>query len=241
MRLSEHRHARDLRRYALALRMLHHEARRHTLVQWTGLSADRVTKLAASAEGPQPHRAPPSRLRGHSPYQIAFFFRSSYLAAQAAVLAGYCQQLEVLPEERGPAAARRLPHLLRGERLCEGFEYYRMGLTRPLITFEHAILLVTALVRGDELALAPCDHCSALFLIDRLATPQTDCTHCRPNTHLPLIPGDPAHGRLRPDRPLQLPLFNDGVAACPADGSPDPAPCVRGDAPVPRAANEPSA
>lgn len=225
MRLSEHRHARDLRRYALALRMLRHEARRHTIVQWSGLSADRITKLTASADGPAIHPAP-SRLRGHSPYQIAFFFRSSYLAAQAAVLAGYCHQLEVLPEERGPSASRHLPNLARGEHLCEAFEYYRWSLTRPLITFEHAVLLVTALVRGDELAFATCDHCGALFLIDRLATPQPDCTHCRPNTHLPLIPGDHSHEHTRLARPLQLPLF------CPADGVSSEGPAAQENAPL---------
>jgi len=221
MRLTDHRHARDLRRYALALRMLQHEARRQTLVQWTGLSADRITKLANDHRTTPAHR-PSLRLRGHSPYQVAFFFRSTYLAAQAAVLAGYCQQLDVFPAERGPTAARHLPGLRRGEQLCESFEFYRAALTRPLITFEHAILLVTALVRGDELALATCGECSALFLRDCLATPQSDCTHCRPTSHLPWIPGDRSHERTRAARPIQLPLFPDGPCAAHSSSSGKP-------------------
>ena len=86
MRLTEHRHARDLRRYALALRMLRHETRRQTVVQWTGLSVDRITKLANDDSGTRPRGFVP--LRGHSPYQVAFFFGEDEVLCGSERIAG---------------------------------------------------------------------------------------------------------------------------------------------------------
>ncbi len=174
------------------------------------------------------------------------------------MLAFYCQQLDVLPIERGPVAARHLPGLSRGEHLCEAYEFYRLSVLRPLISFEHAVLLVTELTRAEALVLKICERCAALFLEDPLGTPHCDCTHCRPTYHLPVIPGDPAHTDPLRDRPLQLPLFCDCAEAPDApmrpesgrlvDGSPaacagaaDPADDTPNDAPARAPASEASA
>ena len=48
MRVSDDRYSRDRLRYDLALRLIRHEARTHTIRQWTGLTDDRIRKLYRS-------------------------------------------------------------------------------------------------------------------------------------------------------------------------------------------------
>ena len=215
MRLSEDRYTRELRRYQLAARMLRHEARTRTIVNWTGVTYDRVRKLARTLAGPDPQLRP-ARHRGQSPHQTRFFFRSAYVTSQAAVLAGFCEQNRLLPPHPSAVAVREFPSIHRGERLCEAFEAYRAVVARPMIPFEHAILLVITLARGEELTLASCDACSALWLVDRLGEPHAECTHCRPTYRLPAIPGfrkSPPDERIPRYRPIQMPLFETGAPA----------------------------
>ena len=210
MRVSEDRYTKELRRYRLAVRMLRYEARTRTIVAWTGVTEDRVRKLAHQLAAPHPERAP-LRHRGQSPHQIAFFFRSATVSCQAAVLAGYCEQIGLLPGRPSAVAVRDFASILRGERLCDAYEVYRCGVAKPAITLEHAVLLVTALARGEELTLSTCDECSALWLHDRLGDPYAECTHCRPTYTLPEIPGDrslDARHRLPSYGPVQMPLFD---------------------------------
>ena len=48
MRVSDDRYARDRQKLDLAVRLIRHEARTHTIRQWTGLSDDRIRKLYRS-------------------------------------------------------------------------------------------------------------------------------------------------------------------------------------------------
>lgn len=212
MRLSEHRYVRDLRLYQLAMRMLQHEARTRTIVKWTGVSGDRVAKLARELAGSNPS-SPVTRHRGRSPYQVGFFFRTANLAAQASVLACYCEQLDVLPREPGSIALRDFACLIRGEHLCEAYEFYCASLMHPSISFEYAALLVTELARGEELSLADCATCGARYLVDRLGIPKPECTHCRPCYNLPAIPSNrqPNPSSQTQRWPIQIPLFDEEV------------------------------
>jgi hypothetical protein len=46
------------------------------------------------------------------------------------------------------------------------------------ITFEHAVFLVVALARGDELRAAPCADCTGLIVIDRYSPASRRCLAC---------------------------------------------------------------
>src|ERR1700733_9653704 len=86
MRVSDDRYTRDRERFDLALRLIHHEARTHTIRQWTGLTDDRIRKLYRSyAMHPGARRV--LRHRGKSPRQAAFFFKSEESNFQSAQLA----------------------------------------------------------------------------------------------------------------------------------------------------------
>ena len=62
MRVWGQRYNRDLKRYNLALRMIAHEARTHTICNWTGLPDDRIRHLYQSYVHDQ--KRPVARRRG---------------------------------------------------------------------------------------------------------------------------------------------------------------------------------
>ena len=178
MRISEDRYTRDLRRLELARRMLHLEARTRTICTWTGVSRDRVRKLARASTPPD-CPAGPMRHRGQSPHQIGYFFKSPRINAHASALACLCEMYEVLRPAPTTIPAQQFPSLARGENLCTAYEIYRAITLNSLISFEHGVLLATALAQGDELALNPCQECGGLFLIDRFAHHDERCEHCQ--------------------------------------------------------------
>ena len=65
-----------------------------------------------------------------------------------------------------------------GEALCDAFETYRMLVPNPRISFEHAVFLVTALARGDELRASLCGDCRGLIVVDRFGAGQRHCLSC---------------------------------------------------------------
>jgi hypothetical protein len=177
MRVSDDRYTRDRQRLDVALRFIRHEARTQTIRLWTGLTDDRIRKLYRSylsgGEG-----GGLTRHRGKSPQQTAFFTRSARLQLESAVFASLCCLLGVVPVRQLGDAARTLPGVARGELLCQAFEAYRALVASPQITFEHAVFLVTAIARGDELRLSGCPDCGSLFVSDRLALRSARCAHC---------------------------------------------------------------
>ena len=176
MRITDDRYTRDRQRFDLAFRMIHHEARTCTIRTWTGLSDDRIRKLyrsyAAQREG-----TVPVRHRGKSPRQAGFFTRTARARAQSAVLASLCRIHGLLPAT-GTAAERAQPALQRAELLCHAYEMYRAETPTPLIGFEHAVFLLAALARADELVLGQCGECGAALVTDRLSLRAPRCTVC---------------------------------------------------------------
>jgi len=176
MRLREHRYNRDRQRYDLALRFIQHEARTRTIRTWTGLTDDRIRKIYRACMddgGP-----PPVRHRGKSPQQAHFFVRTPEMRQETAVLASVCYLLGVMPLSHVADATRALPGMQRGEALCAAFETYRRLVPDARISFEHAVFLVYALARGDELRAAPCTDCTGLIVIDRYAPAARRCLAC---------------------------------------------------------------
>lgn len=177
MRISDDRYSRDRQRYDLALRFIQHEARTRTTRMWTGLSDDRIRKLVKSYAC-EDAGAQPARHRGKSPQQISFFLRTAQMRHETATLASVCYMLGALPREQVQDAHRSLPCMQRGEALCEAFEAYRHMVPTGRISFEHAVFLVTALARGDEIRAMHCADCSALTVVDRFASLARRCPGC---------------------------------------------------------------
>lgn len=182
MRISDDRYSRDRLRLDLALRFIQHEARTRTIRTWTGLTDDRIRKLYRSYLS-DPRGRNLTRHRGKSPQQIAFFTRGPRMRQESAVLASVCYLLGVMPAQQVADAQRSLPGVQRGEALCEAFETYRHLVDSPRISFEHAVFLVTALARGDELTAALCVDCRGLIVVDQLALRDARCMVCEDLEH----------------------------------------------------------
>jgi len=176
MRISDNRYSRDRFRFDLALRFIRHEARTQTIRAWTGLSDDRIRKLYR-AYLHEPGFAV-SRPRGKSPQQCTYFTRSPRLKEESSFLASVCSLLGVLPQAGIRLNQKALANVTRGELLCQAFEVYQQLMPSAGISFEHAVFLVTALARGDELALGNCDGCGAVIVLDRAAVDAPSCLHC---------------------------------------------------------------
>lgn len=176
MQIGVDRIGRDLRRYQLAMRLITHEARTGTICDWTGLTRERLKSLRREWGVP-----PESRHRGPSPTSLSVFFRSPRARSEASVIAMLCRMMGAVSSVRIPDAARFLPSLDRGERLCDAFEAFRAYVPESPIEFEQVVLLALALAQGDALELGRCKNCEGLILIDRLAVSRSVCSYCRRN------------------------------------------------------------
>jgi len=186
MRISDDRYSRDRLRLDIAMHFIRHEARTHTIRQWTGLTDDRIRKLYRSylqAGGCQVVRH-----RGKSPQQAAFFLRTSRLRHEAAAFAGLCCLVGLLDGRRGQPQQRLAWSVGGAAALCQAYEVYRTMLGAPAIGFEHAVLLVNALALGHELRLGACQECGVLLVVDALALRAARCVLCAPDVP-PCQPG----------------------------------------------------
>ena len=130
----------------------------------------------------------PVRHRGKSPQQPAFFTRSTRARQESAVLASIFCLTGTLPRPAAPEAARSLATPARGELLCQAYESYRSEFSSPQFSFEHAVFLLAALWRADELILGACRDCSAVLVADRWSLRAPRCLVCVPPARLPGSP-----------------------------------------------------
>ena len=175
MRISDDRYSRDRLRLDVAIHFIRHEARTHTIRQWTGLTDDRIRKLYRSYLHGGGARV--TRHRGKSPQQAAYFLRTVRLRQEAAVLASICCLLGVLHYSHG-TPAQLSPGIGRAAALCQAYEAYCDLVGAPAITIEHAVLLIVTLSHGVELALQGCCNCGALLVADPLALQPAHCVIC---------------------------------------------------------------
>jgi hypothetical protein len=177
MRVSDDRYDRDRMRLDLALRFMRHEARTHTIRKWTGLTDDRIRKLYRSYFMDASRHV--TRHRGKSPQQASFFMRSPRIQQETSVLASLYCLLGVMPSNFVVDTTHPIPGVARGERLCQAFEAYCALVPSSQISFEHAVLLVNALARGDELKISGCTDCGGLAVVDSLAEDAAvRCSQC---------------------------------------------------------------
>jgi hypothetical protein len=178
MRVSEDRYSRDRLRMDVAIHFIENEARTHTIRLWTGLSDDRIRKLYKTYLEDSPRR-PLVRHRGRSPHQAAHFTRTARLRHESALFASICLMVGLLRAQ--PTPRRPLPDVQRAALLCQAYAAYRALAEVPVISFEHAVLLVTALGRNEELGYGHCHRCHALVIVDRLSLRAAQCGTCTPN------------------------------------------------------------
>lgn len=81
------------------------------------------------------------------------------------------------------AAAAGQPPLARGELLCQAFEAFRWLQPQAQISFEHAVFLVSALGRGDQLRLACCEGCGSVMVSERFPLRAARCAYCAGAPH----------------------------------------------------------
>jgi hypothetical protein len=178
MRITDVRFDRDLARYRLALGLLHFHARSRTIERWTGLSIYRIRTLREYvSDAPELAMTP---LRGVSPRQPGFFFKSAQVRSEAALLAGFLHIFKVVPVgERIDNAAQVIPSLSRGLRLLRAYRQFVSLLPATSISIEYAVLLLIELARSVEITLSTCRSCGVMVLMDRLAVGEPRCAHCQ--------------------------------------------------------------
>jgi hypothetical protein len=167
---------RDLRRIHLAQRMIRYEVRTTTVSAWTGLTEERIRNLAKSYKTARSHS---NRHRGPAPRRVDVFLRYNIMRSEAACLGGLARSFDVFPHGHMPDAARKLPGVALGERLCHTFEVYRAVVPEGRLTMEHSILLVLALAQGEEIELDHCSHCTGVIIVEAGFRERRICFACR--------------------------------------------------------------
>ena len=176
MQLSDYSLARDLRRFALAHRMVTFEARTGTISQWTGLPYSRIRRMHQALLA-QPSVAL-ARVRGPSPKDHALFLSSKKLRTETAAAAALCELCGVIPVERGSQVLPRLPTVSRGERLCTAWELFCATVPHRALTFEHLVLLTSTLAGGEKLTLDHCATCDGIIVVDIVSSRRRICSGC---------------------------------------------------------------
>ncbi len=174
---AENRFNRQLRRYAFALRLIRHNARTQTILAWSGLSRYRIRTLyrANGADQGDPGRR---RLRGRPPCQLQFFWGSAQRADEAALLGAIARLLNSIPAHAIRIRPDNVRSLQQGEAICTAYELWQAYVPFSEISIDHAFLLVSALMQGEEIQLNHCGDCQALILIDRLRPAEPLCESC---------------------------------------------------------------
>ena len=178
MRIHDDRYSRDRRRFEVALRFIRHEARTHTIRQWTGLTDDRIRKLYRSYMRLNPAARPPCAIaashRSSRPSSRAAPVRASKAPCSraCAAFAAHCRA------RRRPTARAASPGSTARSCCARPMRSIAPDTPAPLISFEHAVFLLSALWRGEELLLGACRDCSALLVTDRWSLRMPRCIVC---------------------------------------------------------------
>lgn len=175
MRITDDRYSRHRRCLDLAWRLIQLEARTRTISQWTQLSGHRIRRLCKSYAS---SRNGLTRHRGMSPYKLELILSSPQSRCEAAIFAGICRTLHLLPEQKPEDVERMLPSVDRGELVCDAYEWFRCEVPNTRITIEHAFLLLNELARGEEVQLGTCKTCAGVILVDRFSLGRLECVFC---------------------------------------------------------------
>ncbi len=164
---------RDLKRIEVARRMVLHQARTQTIVNYTHLTRNRLATLRRRWCVPDELRR-----RGPPPRSLGAFLRTPYARSEAAAIVSLCIALEALPNQSSNSEVSALPRLEIADRLCEAFEAFRTWIPNSTIEFEELLLLANELATGKLIKLSTCRGCKSAILIFRNGIPRGTCPHC---------------------------------------------------------------
>lgn len=179
MRLTDDRYAGERSQFELALRMIRHEARTRTIKECTGLSDDRIRKLY-STYFRHGNSAGIKRRRGKSPRQITRFVKNANNQIQSTTLVALFSAsllIRIDDDDRVRPCWPR-PDVEFGHRLCRAYESYLLLHRNPQLSFEWAWNLLHCISMNDELYLASCGSCDALYVQDAYAIDHAICPAC---------------------------------------------------------------
>ena len=179
MRLTDDRYANERSQFELALRMIRHEARTHTIKDCTGLSDDRIRKLYTTYFR-DTGNGKVKRRRGKSPQQIGPFVKPPRNQLEATTLiALFCASLLLRIDSANRVhACWPRPDVEYGHRVCRAFETYLLLHPRPRLSFERAWSLLQNISKNDELILATCAGCQTTYVQDAYALDHRTCPSC---------------------------------------------------------------
>ncbi len=183
MRLTDNRYSGEQIQFQLAMRMIGHEARTHTIKQCTGLSDDRIRKIY-STYFRTPEASGVRRRRGKSPRQVQRFVKTAEHIRQATSLVSlYCSgRLIRLDLNNHVHACWPRPDVEVGHRLCRAYETYLLLQDDALYSFEWAFSLYVNICYNDELVLGVCTGCGIRFVQDAYSLGGHDCPGCDPGS-----------------------------------------------------------
>jgi len=190
MRLTDDRYAAERSQFELALRMIRHEARTRTIRECTGLSDDRIRKLYTTyfrnAGSPGIRRR-----RGKSPRQVTRFVKNPGNQLQATTLVSLFHGGRLVHIDAGNKVSPRWPRpdVEFGHRLCRAYETYLLLHVDACLSFEWAWNLLQAISYNDELYLASCAICDAVYVQDAYALDHKTCPACEIAEHRKRRPG----------------------------------------------------
>ncbi|HVW67747.1 MAG TPA: hypothetical protein VHB68_02180 [Steroidobacteraceae bacterium] len=172
---TEDQYRRERRASDLAWRMLGLQARSGTICRWTGVTPRRVRRLYHSYFRDLDIAAQ-RRPRGRAPHCIELLLRPRKQRDEALELARVYHHMGLLKLASVPPHANDRVRI--GETLCDAFETFKIKYPNSTITLEHGVLLLSSVIRAEEILLHCCGVCQNLMILDRLQPPPRWCAVC---------------------------------------------------------------
>jgi hypothetical protein len=164
--------SRDLKRIEVARRMVSHQVRTQTIVDYTNLTRNRLATLRRRWSV-----AEESRRRGPPPRTIGVLLRTPQARSEAAAIVSLCIAFDALPNYVHSKMETR-SRLLTIDRLCEAFEAFHACVPHSTVEFEELLLLASELEAGDLVELSNCHSCKGVILSLTEEVPKHLCIQC---------------------------------------------------------------
>lgn len=168
--------SRDLKRIEVARRMVLHQVRTQSIVDYTSLTRNRLATLRRRwCVGED------SRRRGPAPHSIEVTLRRPRVRSEAAAIVSLCIAYDALPSFSDCESAAR-SRLVMVDRLCEAFEAFRTWMPQSTIELEELLLLAKELAAGNLVELSICRGCKSAILVLKHGFNGRNCPRCDRNS-----------------------------------------------------------
>lgn len=185
MRITQKRYDGELERFHLAIRMLALQARTSTIGRYTGLSHDRIRKAYDSYVSEHGSNKLPGRKRGRPPSRVTRFVNTPDQHCESTVLASLFMHAGLLVTDGSARCSlpRKLSKLNLGHRLCDAYDMHRRLIPNGEMSLELAATLLRALSETQELVVANCGSCGAIYVHDAYALDYGRSPFCYAGEH----------------------------------------------------------